>query len=76
MSESNFHRVFKTELGISPVHFINHERIKRATSLLNDPKKRIKEICMECGFNSMSYFNRVFKKENEVSPSEYQARVN
>lgn len=76
MSESNFHRVFKTELGISPVNFINHERIKRATSLLNDPKKRIKEICMECGFNSMSYFNRVFKKENEVSPSEYQARVN
>ncbi|MEL7147276.1 MAG: AraC family transcriptional regulator [Bacteroidota bacterium] len=75
MSESNFHRVFKNELNISPVDFINNERIKRATSLLKLPNKKIKEVYMECGFNSLSYFVRVFKRVHKVTPKEYQRSV-
>lgn len=75
MSESHFYRVFKNELGISPVEFINNERIKLAVSLLQDPKRTIKEVFMECGFESRSYFNRVFKRKKNVSPGEYQANV-
>jgi AraC-like DNA-binding protein len=75
MSESNFHRVFKNELGISPVEFINNERIKLAMSLLKDPNKKVKEVFMECGFESRSYFNRVFKKQISESPKEFQKRI-
>lgn len=75
MSESNFHRVFKNELNISPIDFINNERIKLATSLLQDPRKKIKDIYMECGFNSLSYFIRMFKRKEQVSPKEYQTQV-
>jgi AraC family transcriptional regulator len=75
MSESNFHRVFKNELAISPVDFINNERIKLATSLLQNPRKKIKEVYMECGFNSLSYFNRMFKRKESLSPKEYQLKV-
>ena len=75
MSESNFHRVFKNELGISPVDFINNERIKLATSLLHNPKKRIKDIYAECGFNSMSYFIRTFKRKKKLSPKAYQMKI-
>ena len=75
MSESNFHRVFKNELNISPIEFINNERIKLATSLLQDPRKKIKDIYMECGFNSLSYFIRMFKKKEKLSPKEYQLKV-
>ena len=75
MSESHFYRVFKNELGISPVEFINNERIKLAVSLLQDPKRTIKEVFLECGFESRSYFNRVFKRKKNVSPGEYQANV-
>lgn len=74
MSESHFHRVFKNELGISPIDYINEERINLATKLLKDTRKKIKEIYMECGFNSMSYFNRVFKHKKKVSPKEYQMK--
>jgi AraC-like DNA-binding protein len=74
MSESHFHRVFKNELGISPIDYINEERINLATKLLKDTQKKIKEIYMECGFNSMSYFNRVFKHKKKVSPKEYQLK--
>lgn len=75
MSESHFYRVFKSELGISPIEFINNERIKLAVSLLQDPKRSIKEVFMECGFESRSYFNRVFKRKKKISPGEFQANA-
>ncbi len=76
MSESNFYRVFKNELGISPTDFINNERIKLAVSLLQNPDKSIKEIYQECGFESRSYFNRVFKRKKKVAPGDYQSSLN
>jgi AraC-like DNA-binding protein len=74
MSESHFHRVFKNELGISPVDFINNERIKLATRLLSDPTISIKEVYMRCGFDSRSYFNRMFRKKQQLSPTQFQAK--
>ncbi|MGH1438196.1 MAG: AraC family transcriptional regulator [Lewinella sp.] len=75
MSESNFHRVFKNELNISPVDFINNERIKLATSLLQDPNNKIKDVYSACGFNSLSYFIRMFKRKEQLSPKEYQSKL-
>ncbi|MEL7339099.1 MAG: AraC family transcriptional regulator [Bacteroidota bacterium] len=75
MSESHFYRVFKNELNLSPVDFINQERIKLAKRLLKDPKRRIKDVYMECGFNSLSYFIRIFKRKVRLSPKEYQVQA-
>ena len=74
MSESNFYRVFKNEMGISPTDFINDERIKLASSLLQDSKTTIKEVYQRCGFDSRSYFNRVFKSRKRMSPGDYQTK--
>jgi len=73
MSESHFHRVFKNELGLSPVEFINEERLKLAARLLLEAGKQVSEVYLECGFNSLSYFNRMFKRKHAVAPSQYQA---
>jgi AraC-like DNA-binding protein len=73
MSESNFHRVFKEETGSSPVEFINNERIRRAAALLRQPGVKIKEVIHMCGFDSRSYFNRVFKQRYEMTPGAYQS---
>jgi len=75
MSESHFYRVFKTELGVSPVEFINNERIKIAASLLQNPAKSIKDVFMESGFESRSYFNRMFKRANHVTPMEFREKM-
>lgn len=75
MSPSHFHRVFKTELGISPIEFINNERIKLAVGLLQDSNRTIKNVYLHCGFESRSYFNRVFKTRYQVSPGEYQSKI-
>ena len=75
LSTSHFHRIFKEELGTSPVEFINNERIKLACSLLQDPEVSIKEVYMCCGFESRSYFNRVFKNLQQSTPGAYQKRI-
>lgn len=75
MSESGFHRAFKNEMGISPVDFINGERIKLAYRLLRQDELSIQDIALRCGFNSASYFNRIFKKHFDVSPTSFQKRV-
>ncbi len=74
MSESNFYRTFKHELGSSPNDFIIEERLKMAESLLRDPKISIKEAYLASGFNSFSYFCRIFKKKKKVSPSEFKEK--
>ena len=73
MSEPNFHRVFRNEIGMSPIKFINQSRIKRAASRLKNHGVKINEVYMACGFNNLSYFNRVFKSINGMSPKAYQA---
>jgi AraC-like DNA-binding protein len=75
MSPSHFYRTFKSELGISPVEFINNERIKLAVGLLQDSQRSIKDVYLDCGFESRSYFNRVFKNRQHLSPGEYQSKI-
>lgn len=75
MSQAHFFRTFRTELGVSPVDFINAERIKLAKSLLRIPNKSIYDICFDCGFNNVSYFNKVFKRATQLTPSEYRLQA-
>jgi AraC family transcriptional regulator len=72
MSQPNFFRCFKSEFGISAVDFINNERIKKALLLLKDSRKSISSVYTDCGFNNISYFNKVFKKLTSLTPTEYR----
>ena len=74
MSESGFYRAFRNELDCSPVEFINGERLKLAASLLLDPGLSIREIALRCGFNSVSYFTRLFGEYYGTSPGCYQEK--
>lgn len=73
MSSSHFHRQFKNTLGISPIDYINSERIKFSKKLISDnSNKSIRDIAFLSGFNSVSYFNRQFKKQELIAPSQYR----
>jgi YesN/AraC family two-component response regulator len=54
--------------------FINHERVKKATVLLKNRLKGIHLVCLECGFNNISYFNKLFKRFTSMTPSEYRLK--
>lgn len=73
MSTSNFHKKFKNTLGISPIDFINSEKIKFAKRLMKqNTKMLISEIAFKSGFNNVSYFNRQFKKLEFMTPQQFK----
>ncbi|PIO47105.1 MAG: hypothetical protein CMR00_12225 [[Chlorobium] sp. 445] len=73
MSRANFFRAFKRATGLSPVTFINLERIKRATQLMMQGYCTLADVCYQVGFSSVSYFIRTFKKYLGMTPQQYRA---
>ncbi len=68
----SFSRLIKQRTGKSFVDFVNEIRIGYATRWLIESNKSISEICFECGFNNISNFNRIFKKRQDCTPSEFR----
>ena len=71
---SKYHlcRLFKKKLGIPLVAYLNTVKIHHACSMIREGDDKLTEVAMQCGFNSSSYFCKVFKKELGVSPAEYR----
>lgn len=67
-----FIRLFKNEMGISPIQYINQKKIEKAQLLLVTEKMSIKAIAYTVGFNDHSYFSRLFHKLTGRSPQEYR----
>ena len=76
MSTSHFHKQFKNTLGISPIDYINSEKIKFSKKLIKETKDlRISEIAFKSGFNNTSYFNRQFKKMELMTPQQFKHSI-
>ncbi|MBR9914462.1 MAG: AraC family transcriptional regulator [Algicola sp.] len=76
MSPSHFHKQFKNTLGVSPIDYINSEKIKFAKKLIKEHKAYlISEIAYKSGFNNTSYFNRQFKKMELMTPQQFKASI-
>ena len=73
LTKPAFCRYFKKATGNTFVGFLNQYRISQAKRLLL-AGKNISETCYECGFGSLSYFNRIFKKITGENPSEFKKR--
>ena len=63
---------FKQVTGTNFVEYVARTRFKNACDLLRNPNLRISEIAFAVGFQSLSQFNRVFKKIARKSPSQYR----
>ncbi len=74
VSKSNFFKMFKEELGISPNEFILQERISRAKELLQS-QESIKEVAFQTGFTDTNYFTRVFKQHEGTTPKSFQNKT-
>lgn len=73
MSTTSFYRFFKRELGMTPVEFIMKEKVKCAKKLLKNPSIQINEVCYLSGFENANYFSRLFKKQEGITPKQYQS---
>jgi AraC-like DNA-binding protein len=70
-----FCKLFRKVTGTPFTEFVSRTRVERAKNLLLNPNLRISEIAYEVGFQSLTHFNRVFKKVAGESPTEYRLRL-
>jgi len=71
MSRSSLHRKIKALTDLSSLDFIRIIRLKRAAELLQEGELRINEISDRVGFQSPSYFAKIFQKQFGVTPTEF-----
>lgn len=75
VSKSECCRCFKRTLHITPIEYVMKYRIFEATRKIKrgDPEaKSISSLAMSVGFNNASYFNKLFKKYVQCTPSQYK----
>ena len=67
-----FCKVFKQSTGLTFTEYVNRKRIEWAMRLLKNPRFSITEVAYDVGYQSLSQFNRCFRKIAGQSPSEYR----
>ena len=72
MNEQYFCRFFKRSIGKTPIDYINDYRLNKVIRLLETGDAQITEICLECGFNNMGNFQRLFKRKTGITPLQYR----
>ena len=72
MSESYFFYFFREIMGCTFTSYVNTVRIKKAKELLEKTNETVVVIAGNVGFDNVTYFNKVFKAQVGVSPSEYR----
>ena len=70
-----FCKMFRRITGINFTDYVSRLRIERAKNLLLNPNLRISEIAYEVGFQSLTHFNRVFKRIAGQSPTDYRQQL-
>lgn len=71
-SEYHLMKFFKKHIGMTCVEYINTYRLGKATELLLDTDMSIMDVSLEVGFNSVSYFNKLFKSKFNITPKEFR----
>jgi AraC-like DNA-binding protein/ligand-binding sensor protein len=75
MSAFYFCKSFKKVTGLTFTSYLARVRVEKVKNLLLDPNKRVSEAAYEVGFQSLSQFNRVFRRIAGESPSLYRERL-
>lgn len=70
-----FGKLFKKEVGMNFVDYVNEKKISRSMILLQDSTWSIDSIAHSLGFSQASYFSKIFKRVTNISPREYRQKI-
>ncbi len=73
-SVNYFRKVFKERTGMTPLDYVINVRLKMAAILLRSTDKSILSVAEECGFSTLSSFNRYFKSRYNMTPSQWRKK--
>jgi len=71
VNKSYLSRIFKSTTSANLHEYLNIQRVRKAQILLTTTEKEISEISELIGFNSVTYFQRIFKKHTGTTPNKY-----
>ena len=74
MSERNFARAFRREVGVTPAAYVEHARLERARQELESTNAPIDAVAGLCGFGTPETMRRAFHRHLHVNPNAYRAR--
>ena len=74
MNRTYFCMFFKKHYGKGFADYLNDLRVDKAAALLLQGDRTIAEIARECGFKTIPYFNRAFKRSKGITPGEYRKK--
>ena len=74
MGPFSFSRYFKKNCGSGFIEYLNTVRMNKACHLLRETEYQVHEISEQCGFSSISNFNKHFRKSEGLSPRDYRAQ--
>lgn len=72
LTPTAFCRYFKNVTRKTLIEILTEFRINQASQLLRTTEKSVNEICFECGFGNISYFNKTFKASTGYAPLQYR----
>lgn len=75
LSTFHFHRLFKTNFGMSPGEYVTLVRLNKSIELLFYTKKSISEISFEIGYPNTETYIRNFKKRFQTTPNHYRKSI-
>lgn len=73
-SDRHIRRVFQEEFNVSPIEYLQTNRLLLAKKLLTDTKLSIQDVAIGSGFKSLRNFNNSFKKHYKIAPSYFRKR--
>lgn len=74
VSERSLLRHFHSRHGVTPLEFIQRQRIERAKAMLESTLLSVEEIVERCGYSDVSSFRKLFKRAASLTPGEYRER--
>ena len=72
MSETNFRRVFQKTMNMTPTDYLNLVRVQGACEYMKKSTDSMELVAEKCGFQSVSTFNRNFKKVLGITPYQWK----
>ncbi|MEI3802561.1 MULTISPECIES: GlxA family transcriptional regulator [unclassified Chitinophaga] len=74
MSVRNFIRRFRQATGNTPLEYLQRVRIEAAKKLLENTRESIENVALQCGYEDISFFRKVFRRQVDMSPKEYHLK--
>jgi AraC-like DNA-binding protein/ligand-binding sensor protein len=75
LSPAHFCKTFRESAGMTFTMCLARTRVEKAKALLANPFMRVTEVAFACGFQSISQFNAVFRKQTSQSPTKFRATL-